>query len=155
VDGSNTVGYPIGMKRALRTGLTLLLGVAFVGSAAGVVYVATDPPPATETHTEFYVLGPNGTASDYPTDLSVGASGSVTVGVVNHEHTSMSYSMELRLGNRTVRDRTLSLADDRTWERELEFTAEESGRTRLSLLLYRGGSSSPYRTLGVWIDVTQ
>lgn len=49
------------------------------------VYAVITPKEG-EKFTEFYVLDPNGKASDYPTNLKVGEEGEVIIGVVNHEY---------------------------------------------------------------------
>ena len=46
--------------------LSIILIAAIIGSSATLVYVAVTPKKG-ERFTEFYLLGPNGTASDYPT----------------------------------------------------------------------------------------
>jgi len=38
-----------------------------------------------EPFTEFYILGPEGKADNYPTDYVLGENGTVIVGIVNHE----------------------------------------------------------------------
>jgi uncharacterized membrane protein len=136
--------------------ITLVLAVALLASVGGVVFFAANPPPATEPFTEFYVLGPDGTASDYPTDLSVGGSGTVIVGVTNHEHEAVNYAVVMTMDGETVKERSVRLEDEETWEGELSFTAREPGRQRLRLELYRGESTSgePYRSLRLWLSVT-
>lgn len=143
-------------KTTTKRAVTGVLAVALLASIGGVVFFAANPPPATEPFTEFYVLGPDGTASDYPTNLSVGESGTVIVGVTNHEHEAVSYTVVMTIGDETIRERPVRLADEETWEGELSFTAQEPGRQRLRLELYRGESTSgePYRSLRLWLSVT-
>ena len=64
--------------------LTIILIISIVLAISMVVYVIVTPKEG-EKFTEFYVLGPNGTASDYPTNLKVGEEGEVIIGIVNHE----------------------------------------------------------------------
>lgn len=141
-------------KRAIRRGVTVLLFVALLISLMGVAYVAVNPPPATEPFTEFYVLGPDGNATDYPTNLTTGESGTVIAGVTNHEHETVDYDVELRLSNRTAGERSVTLDDGGSWERSMSFTAREPGKQKLQLLLYRDGTTEPYRTARLWIDVS-
>lgn len=139
-----------------KRAVTVILAVALLGSILGVVFFAANPPPATEPFTEFYVLGPDGTATDYPTDLSVDGSGTVIVGVTNHEHQTVSYTVVMSLGDQTLSERSVELEDEAIWEDEMSFTAQEPGRQQLRLELYRGDSSSgePYRSLRLWVSVT-
>ncbi len=41
---------------------------------------------AGERFTEFYILGLEGKADNYPDELTVGEEGRVILGIVNHEH---------------------------------------------------------------------
>lgn len=135
--------------------VTWVLAVALLASLSGVVFFAANPPPATEPFTEFYILGPDGSASDYPTDLSVGESGTVIVGVTNHEHHAVSYTVVMTLEGEAIGERSVRLDDEETWEREMSFTAQESGRQALRLELYRGEvSGEPYNWLRLWVSVT-
>jgi uncharacterized membrane protein len=141
-------------RATIERAVTWVLVVALVASTAGVVYVAANPPPASEPYTEFYVLGPDGNASEYPTNLTVGETGTVIVGVSNHEHQDETYTVVMELENETVSEQQVQVNDGETRENELSFTAEEAGRQKLRLLLYKNGAESPYRTLRLWLNVS-
>lgn len=141
-------------RKQLKRATTIALFAVLLISMAGVIAVAMDPPSATESYTEFYILGPGGNATDYPRNLSVDESGTVIAGVSNHEHRRTAYRLELRLLNQTAAERELSLDDGETWEEDITFTAREPGRQRLDLLLFREGSAKPYRTTRLWLNVT-
>lgn len=147
------------MDERLERVLTWTLAVALLLSLGGVVYVAATPQVTTDPYTEFYVLGEGGNASGYPTNLSVGETGTVIVGITNHEHRELTYTVLLRLGNRTVSDRAITVGNERTAEQEFSFTPETTGRMRLQILLYRGTdpdvSADPYRRLRLWITVSE
>ncbi len=64
-------------------------------------------PKQGEKFTEFYVLGPEGVADDYPTDLTVGEEGGAIIGVVNHEYAIITHLLEVKL-NETI---SLTLSD--------------------------------------------
>ena len=80
--------------------LTVVLIVAIITSIGALGYVITHPKQG-EKFTEFYILGPEGKASDYPTDLRVGQNGTVTIGIVNHEHRNVTYYVQIWLVNLT------------------------------------------------------
>ncbi|AAL80934.1 DUF1616 domain-containing protein [Pyrococcus furiosus DSM 3638] len=84
----------------LDKALTVILIIAIISSIATLVYVITHPKPG-EAFTEFYILGPRGKASDYPTKLYVGQNGTVIIGIVNHEHRNVTYFVEIWLANLT------------------------------------------------------
>ncbi|ASJ08363.1 hypothetical protein A3L11_03595 [Thermococcus siculi] len=80
--------------------LTVFLIIAILASIGTLGYVITHPKPG-ETFTEFYILGPGGNATDYPTDLRVGQNGTVIIGIVNHEHRNVTYYVQMWLVNLT------------------------------------------------------
>ncbi len=80
--------------------LTVILIISIVVSIAVLVYIIVTPKQS-EKFTEFYILGPNGKAADYPTNLIVGQNATVILGVVNHEGKIMNYTIEIWLVNAT------------------------------------------------------
>lgn len=142
-------------ERLLTWGLAVLLVVSLVG----IVYFSATPQQRTDPYTEFYVLGPDGNASDYPKELSVGESGSVIVGISNQEHHSMQYTLVLQIDSETKDSQTVSVENGETWEQEHSFTPESPGQKQLRILLYRGDDistdSEPYRSLRLSITVQE
>jgi len=78
--------------------LTVALVVAIIISISLLIYVIVTPHNG-ERFTEFYILGPSGKAEGYPTELSVGESGTVILGIANHEQREMNYTVEVWLVN--------------------------------------------------------
>ena len=143
----------------LNTVITWALAVMLIVALAGVVYVSMTPGAEADPYTEFYILGPDGNASDYPTNLSTGESGELVGGITNNEHQSMTYTVVLLLDNESVTEQTVEVADGETWEGELRFTPEDAGVKRLDILLYAGEdpnlNDEPYRKLELVVDVTE
>jgi len=142
----------------VRRVLTWVLALVLVLAVAASVWIALNPADPADPFTEFYVLGPNGTAAGYPTDLSVGERATVIVGITNQESERVTYTVVARLGNRVLTTRTTTLADGRTWERPVSFAPRSPGRQGLRLLLYRGTdpapAAEPYRNLRVWVNAS-
>ena len=80
--------------------ISVILLVLLIVLIAATVYITVNPKSG-EKFTEFYVLGQNGQAGNYPTNLTLGETGNVTVGIVNHEQTATNYNMVIKL-NGTV-----------------------------------------------------
>lgn len=137
--------------------LTVVLLCALLVALAGVVYVSVTPTQTADPYTEFYVVGPDGNASGYPTNLTVGESGSFVVGITNHEHAATDYAVVARLGDRQVGDRSVRVADGDAWEDTISFTAREPGEHRLRILLYEGGevTGEPDDVLRLWVSVSE
>ncbi len=86
---------------------TVVLTIALIAAILGVLYIIVTPKQA-EKFTEFYILGPNGKAADYPTDLYAGENASVIIGIVNHEERVVKYIVEIWLVNASyVNNRTI------------------------------------------------
>src|SRR5438445_1680490 len=78
----------------LDKGLTVALASSIVVAGGTLAYVVLTPRPG-ETFTEFYILGPGGNASGYPTSLNVSQPGIIILGVANHEGASMNYTVRI------------------------------------------------------------
>jgi len=130
----------------------LIASILVVGVT--IAYVATTPKVG-ERFTEFYVLGPEGKAENYPTNLTLGESGTVILGVVNHEYEDVTYRILVRLDNETIATIDgIRLAHGEKWEQSFTFTPQKTGENmKLEFLLYREGLEEPYRTLHIWITV--
>ena len=89
----------------LDKALTVVLIIAILTSIGTLGYVITHPKPG-EAFTEFYILGPDGIADNYPTELKVGQNGTVIIGIVNHEHRNVTYYVQIWLVNLTWDNRT-------------------------------------------------
>jgi uncharacterized membrane protein len=81
--------------------LTLVLVGCLIITASLVIYIILIPKPE-EHFTDFYVLGSNHLAQYYPMNLTSGENATVILGVVNHEKTTMNYSIEVWLSNQTT-----------------------------------------------------
>lgn len=121
-----------------------------------------------EPFTEFYVLGPEGKADNYPTEYILGENGTVIIGIVNHEQKPVNYTMEIKLENTFLPlspdQEYISLEDNETWEKAIKITPPFEGTNMmLSFSLYKegekniveGGLCTPYRDLTLWINVSQ
>ena len=87
-------------EKGLDRLLTIILVISILSSVIALVYVVTVPRQG-ESFTEFYILGPDGKAEGYPHDLTVGQGASVIIGLANHEHRTVEYTVELWLVNMT------------------------------------------------------
>jgi uncharacterized membrane protein len=135
--------------------LTVILVLSILASVIMLVYVIVTPKQG-EKFTEFYLLGPGGMADDYPTLFNLSDSGTVIVGVVNHEYAVVNYSVDIVLENETIYPpQKVVLAHNETWEEYVTFTPTRVGEDmKLQFLLYKDGNySAPYRDLHLWIDV--
>ena len=144
----------------LDKALSILLVISIIASVVTLTYVIVTPKQG-EKFTEYYILGPEGMADNYPTAFELGDSGNVIVGVVNHEYEPINYTMELRLDNRSLplsnKVSNIYLEHNETWEQPLEFTPDTVGEDmKLQFLLFKEeNQTAAYRDLHLWINVSE
>lgn len=137
--------------------LSIILALAILG-ALGIMGYVIATPRLEQRFTEFYILGLEGKATDYPKELAVGEKGSVIVGIINREHETVSYRVEVRIGG--VKNNEVGpaeLENDGKWEQEVSFVPQVAGeKQKVEFLLYKNGEAKPYlEPLRLWVDVTE
>jgi len=133
---------------------SIILITALILAICATVYIIVNPQPG-ESFTEFYILGPKGKASDYPTNLTIGETGKVIIGIVNHEHAVTDYLLVVKLKGKIIKKQNVTLASDNKKEIPYTFEVSRSGENqKLEFLLYKlPDSKKIYRSLHLWIDV--
>lgn len=155
--------------------LSVLLVVAIVGGLGTLGYVI-GKPRVEERFTEFYILGPEGKPEGYPKEFTLSkgkvfsvkyaeasgipkleAEGKVIMGVVNQEHQTTDYRVEITIdGERVWRGEPLTLQQEQKWEQAVSLIPVKIGAAqKVEFLLYKGVNTEPYRTLHLWIDVRE
>ena len=135
---------------ALTTVLAILLALAIIGTVLIIVFPNPGAP-----FTELYLLGPDGKASNYPTNLTVNQTTNVTVGVVNHENANVAYKLTVTLSNKTINTTSFSLANNEKWEQSISFAPTQRGMgQKIEFDLFKGGDPSVYRSVYLFINVT-
>ena len=135
--------------------LFVVLGVAVVGALGTLGYVASLPKGG-EGFTQFYILGPEGRAEDYPERVVVGTETEVLVTIINQEHETTNYRIQVQInGVEDFEIGPLQLEHDEKWEGTVRFSMNRVGDNQLAeFLLYRDNESEPYlEPLHLWIDV--
>jgi len=137
--------------------LSIMLVIIFLGALVTIGYVIATPKVA-ETFTEFYLLGPEGEAANYPEELMVGGEGRVTVGIINHEGREVRYRVEIVIGNKkSVEVGPIALSDEQKWEGDVSIVPEVAGENRkVEFLLYIDGEVKPFlEPLYLSVDVSE
>lgn len=166
-------GMPI-VDKALTVGI----GIMLVASVAVLAWAVTTPRVG-ETFTQLAILGPEGMASDYPTNLTVGEDGRVLLSVKSFEHELKDYTIVIVLTNTTDHNFSVDLESidwDSTHEltpyvgiaqnfslehleyynRTFDFNVTDEGEWKLQFLLYTEGqefTQDAYREVHLWVDV--
>lgn len=134
--------------------LTVVLALVILGALGTLGYVLTNLG-AGEKFTEFYILGLEGKAMDYPEELLVGEEGKVLVGIINREQETAAYRVEVAVdGVTNTQSGTVTLEDGQKWEGIVGFTADRAGdNQKVEFLLYRQGRDGVYQELHLWVDI--
>jgi uncharacterized membrane protein len=135
--------------------LTVTLIAAAV--AAVVMLSASIAKPQLEPFTDFYILGPDGEAADYPEKLAVGEEAEVMVGIVNQEQEPVSYRLAITIEESLISEAgPLTLKHKERWQEIIAFTPDRPGdRQKVEFWLYRLDRDEAYHHLRLWIDVTE
>jgi len=141
-----------------RTGRILygVLALALLTAAASATAIVVLPKPG-ERFTEFYLLGPEGLAENYPRQAVVGQPVTVTVGIANQEGVPAGYRVEVRNGDHLIGQAgPVQLNSGGTTEMPVTFTPVDVGDdVKVTFLLYRDGGAQPYRSLRLWLKVNE
>jgi uncharacterized membrane protein len=133
--------------------ISIIIVIALIIGMIGVLYVILNPTK-TEGFTEFYLLGPDGKAGNYPTNLTAGEVRNVIIGLVNYEHSPESYLIKVRQNNTILKEETVSLANNEKKEIPFEFTAGPSGEYKIEFDLYKlPDTQNIYRSLFLLVNV--
>ncbi len=141
-----------------ESGIDRLLSIILIISiiiAISMTTYAIAAPKQGEKFTEFYILGPDGKASGYPTNLTVGEKGNVLIGIVNHEYTKTDYHMVIQLNGKTIKDENITLSNNEKWENTFTFNPKQKGKNqKLEFILYKlPDNNNIYRSLHLWINI--
>ena len=147
-------GWDEGM---LNRVLFVIMVLVILGTVGTLSYIAATPK-VEERFTEFYILGLEGRAVDYPNQLVVGEEGKVIMGIINREHEAVSYRVEVRVnGVKNNKVEPIVLDHDEKWEQEVSFIARKTGANqKVEFLLYKSEEIEPsLKPLQLWVDVIE
>ncbi|MCK5402906.1 DUF1616 domain-containing protein, partial [Candidatus Bathyarchaeota archaeon] len=140
----------LGVKRIDKI-LSIILVASIISTSVTLVYVVVTPK-TDERFTEFYILNSNGTASDYPTNLTIGEEGRLVIGIVNMEYENVTYRLELNINETMIYQEYVFLTHNETWKTPFTFKPTIMGENqKLEFLLNKDGEV--YRTLHIFVDV--
>ena len=159
------IGFPSWRGQSLADRVLSVFLVLAIAGAIGVLGYVIATPKIGERFTEFYILGPQGKAENYPKELKVGEEGKVILGIVNHEQERMSYQVEviidgekakLRIGGEDRDMIEVKLGHEEKWEREVAFVPQKVDRQqKVEFMLYKEGEPYFKDPPHLWVDVEE
>jgi uncharacterized membrane protein len=159
--------------------LNIILLASILTAIGATVYVIAVPKEG-EQFTEFYILGEQGKAADYPRDLVVGTAYPLIIGIGNHEYRNVTYTVEVDLMNMTFDPATnvstvttmstldrfqIVLPHNTTQEIPWNLTTSKTGFNRVEFLLFNetvpndairlmDRVNASYRDLHLWVNIS-
>ena len=137
--------------------LSIILIAVILGAIGTLGYVLAAPRVG-EKFTEFYILGLEGEARNYPKEAVLDREQTVIVGIINREQEPVSYRLQVRIDGVINNELgPLVLGHDEKWEEVVAFTPHRVGDSqKVEFLLYRGDESMPYQApLHLWVNVKE
>jgi len=85
------------IDRILTIGLILAI-ISFIVISTYVLFT----PFKSDSFTEFYILNEEENIGNYPTFLGLGENATLKIGIINHEHNTKTYTVEIWLTSQTI-----------------------------------------------------
>jgi uncharacterized membrane protein len=140
-----------------RVGTAIVVTVVGLVGLVGIAVVVTYTMPApAQSYTQFYVLGQDGNAERYLNTLRVGLPADLRLGVINNEDRAFRAYIMVVIGNEPAgQSEIVNLEPGVKHEWTIPVTAvRASGPEPLTLQLWREQDNEAYRTLRLWVNVT-
>ncbi|MDP3562915.1 MAG: DUF1616 domain-containing protein [Methanoregula sp.] len=158
--------------------LSIILLIAILAAVTTTIYVIVVPKEG-EKFTEFFILGTDKKAADYPSRIMTGENSSLYIGIGNHEYRNISYTVETYLQTMTFDEKTntstlqamdridrftVPVSHNQTIITPYTFSAKKTTYNRIEFLLFNdtvpGDTvkgmdriNQSYRDLHLWITV--
>jgi len=129
----------------------LIIAIIILG-VIGIIYTIFSP--GNEKFTEFYLLGANGKAGDFPTNLTPSQTGNLTVGVTNHEQGTSNYRIVIKNNDQIFKEENITLHNGEKKEIQIKFKLDQPGEYKLEFNLYKMPNNEKiYRSLFLLVNV--
>ncbi|PWR71781.1 hypothetical protein DLD82_13470 [Methanospirillum stamsii] len=158
--------------------LSIILLISIITAISVTIFVIAVPKEG-EKFTEFFILGENQMAADYPSKVFVGVQYPLFIGVGNHEYRNITYTIETHVMNMTFNPEdntstimamdlidkdTLTIPHNETITRPYTFIPPGTGYNRIEFLLFNESVpnetiknmdriNASYRDLHLWTQI--
>lgn len=137
----------------LDRNISIVIMILLIIGVIGIFYITLNSHES-EEFTEFYLLGPYGKAGDFPTNLTTSQTGNLTVGVVNQEHSTVSYKIVIKKDHEILKEENFTLENGGKKEMPFEFAAGSPDQYKLEFNLYKlPDTDNIYRSLFLLVNV--
>lgn len=138
----------------LDKALDIILAVTIVVTVGTLTYSILSKKSG-EKFSEFYILGSEGKAADYSTEVFAGDNVTVTLGIINREQSPSSYNFAITDNGTGIGGQNgINLCDDEMWEQLVSFVPDKIGdNQKIEFVLFKNDETVPYLMVHFWINV--
>lgn len=128
---------------------TMIIAIFIVSAMLVYAKVTTEP----EKFTALYILGENGKAENYPTEISIGDTSHLLVGIENYEYSPVNYTLLVKFGDNIINQQNITLDQGDKWlnnvtfEPQLTSSLALAGSTPQKLEFSLLKDNMPYRSV--------
>lgn len=147
----------INVKRNKKELVLIGILIFSIVMVLGMIFFITATPKIGERFTEFYIMGPEGKAENFPVNLKYQNPVTIPVGVINHEYASVNYTVQVALDRQVITDTWFRLNNNEAWEKNMTFAPDKEGTgIKLEFWLFKEDNfTAPYRELNLWVTVSK
>ncbi|MGI6464921.1 MAG: DUF1616 domain-containing protein [Methanobacterium sp.] len=133
-------------------GISILILILIIIGSIGIIYTILSP--GNEKFTEFYLLGANGKAGDYPSNLTPSQTGNLTVGVINHEQETSTYKIVIKDNGQIFKEENITIKNGEKREIPIQLKLNQLGQHKIEFNLYKMPENEKvYRSLFILVNV--
>lgn len=138
-----------------RKPLPIIISVLVFVMVFILITIVLNNPALPGSFTEFYLLGIDERADNYPNEVASNHQIQVVVGITNYERTVVRYRIEVRANGLLLTEVDLvTVENGATLNVPLSYNMEKSGNNqRVEFLLFYVDEPTVYRQLQVWTNV--
>lgn len=131
---------------------TMIISILIV--SAMVIYTKVNTEP--EKFTSLYILGADGKAENYLTEVSIGEPYTILVGVENYEYAPVNYMLRVNFGGKILKEYPIILDHNNRWLNnvtvipELVSSIASGNKTKLEFELFKDNKS--YRSVHLMVN---
>jgi uncharacterized membrane protein len=140
----------------MKIAISIILIILILGSGGAAIYLLNVPNTG-DGLTEFYVLGAQGQAENYPTEMKIDAESDITLVIINHESQPETYTIMISMGDEINNSYgPIHLNDGQKWEGKVRLSPHKEGNNqKLELSLLKENQPDKPLTLFLPVNVNR
>lgn len=138
-------------KNRIMNSVLLFFCLTIFITLTGIILI----PKRSDSFTQFYITGQDGTASGYPKVVMAGKAEFVKLNVENNENKKTDYKIVIKIDDNIIQTKNISLDHLEKWDDIISIISyNPNDAAKVDFLLYKDNQlKTPYRQLYLWIKV--